>query len=102
MGMPRRSIAGLMGIVVLVAFGLAALRDGTELAAGTFFLVTCGVLAMGVVGAVCRRGADRAGWLGFSLFGWGYLFLAFHVVEPAFPLPTMTVFRSVVPAIDAP
>jgi hypothetical protein len=73
----RFSIAGLMGIVVVAAVGLAALRNASETWAGMILLLTCGVLALAVVGVVCRAGSERAWWLGFALFGWGYLVLAF-------------------------
>lgn len=72
----RYSIGGLMGAVVVAAVGLAALRSHSEAWAGGMLLLTCGTLALAVVGAVARRGARRIGWLGFSLFGWGYLFLS--------------------------
>ncbi len=73
----RFSIAGLMGAVLVAAIGLAALRNASETWAGVMLLLTCGVLALAVVGVVCRAGSERAWWLGFALFGWGYLALAF-------------------------
>ncbi len=72
----RFSIAGLMGIVVMAAIGLAALRNASETWAGAMLLLTCGVLALAVVGVVCCGGSERAWWLGFALFGWGYLALS--------------------------
>src|SRR5205823_14555900 len=103
MRMPRFSIAKLMGAVLVASLGLAALRDGSELCAGVLFLLTCGVLALAVIGAACRREADRAWWLGFAAFGWGYLALAFWSPEAyssseVLPtLPTMTLLKAVVP-----
>jgi hypothetical protein len=73
---PRYSIAGLMGIVMVAVVGLAALRNPSETWAGAMLLLTCGILALGVVGAIDRRGARRAWWLGFSVFGWGYIALS--------------------------
>jgi hypothetical protein len=100
----RFSIAGLMGAVLVAAIGLAALRDPSELWAGVIFLLTCGVLMLAVVGVVCRGEARRAWWLGFALFGWGYLVLAFFLalngVLPA--LPTTPLIRRVLPNIVAP
>ena len=81
----RFSIAALMAVVVVAALGLAALRDASELRAGATFLLTCGVLCVAIVGAVCRTGTERAWWLGFALFGWGYMLLAFR---SPFNLPT--------------
>ncbi len=73
----RFSIAGLMGVVLVAAIGLAALRDPTDTWAGVMLLFTCGVLALAVVGVACRAESERAWWLGFALFGWGYLALAY-------------------------
>jgi hypothetical protein len=84
----RLSIAGLMGVVLVASLGLTALRSGTEEWAGATTLVTCGVLALGLVGAACRSGTERAWWLGFSLFGWGYLWLVFLGPYTTFRLPT--------------
>ncbi len=83
----RFPIAGLMGAVLVVALGLAALRNASETWASVMFLLTCGVLNLAVVGTLCREGAKRAWWLGFALFGWGYLVLAFW---SSVQLPTMT------------
>src|SRR6516164_7292040 len=74
---PRFSIAGLMAVVLIAALGLAALRSGSETMASTVFLPTCGVLALGVVGVACGKRTERAWWVGFTSFGWGYLALAF-------------------------
>jgi hypothetical protein len=73
----RFPIAGLMGTILVVAIVLAALRNASQTWAGVTFLLTCGVLCLAVVGVVCRNGSERAWWLGFALFGWGYLALAF-------------------------
>jgi hypothetical protein len=73
----RFPIAGLMWAVLVAALGLAALRSSSELWAGATFLATCGILCLAIVGIVCRTDETRAWWLGFALFGWGYLALAF-------------------------
>jgi hypothetical protein len=72
----RFSIAGMMGIILAVSLGLAALRSNSEAWAGAAYLATCEVLALAVVGVVCSGGSRRAWWLGFVLFGSGYLSLA--------------------------
>ncbi len=71
----RFSIAGLMGIVLIAALGLTALRDVSPIWLGAMYLLSRGVLALAILPAVFRRGAARAWWLGFCLFGWGYLYL---------------------------
>ena len=97
--MPRTSIGGLMGAVLVASLALTALRSGSPAWAGATFLVTCGVLALAVVGAVCRAGAARAWWLGFALFGGGYLALAFWSWGGAtwWNLPTSTLLGLVSP-----
>jgi hypothetical protein len=88
----RFPIAGLMGAILVVALGLAALRNGTETWAGATFLVTCAVLCLALVGIVCRGEAKRAWWLGFALFGWGYLALASWC---SLELPTMAALDAI-------
>jgi hypothetical protein len=83
MRIPRTSIAGMMGGVAVISLALTALRSGSALWAGATFLVTCGVLGLAIVGAACRRGSERAWWLGFALFGWGYLTLVFWAPDSA-------------------
>jgi len=87
----RTSIARLMGVVLIAGLGFAALRISSEAAAGTMLLVTCGAMLLAVVGAVCRGPADRACWLGFALFGGGYLALAHGTsFSSSSTLPTIT------------
>jgi hypothetical protein len=90
----RFSIGGLMGIVLIAAISLAALRNANAIWAGVMLLLTCAVLGMAILGVVCRRQAQRAWWLGFALFGWGYLALAVswplsHWIQ----LPTVTLLE---------
>jgi hypothetical protein len=91
------SIAGLMGIVVVAAIGLAALRNASETWAGVMLLLTCGVLALAVVGVFCRAEGERAWWLGFALFGWGYLALAlgFWREDRSPRLPTLVLLDTI-------
>lgn len=77
MSRPRFSIAGLMGLVVVVAVGVAALRSGSEDWAGIVLTLTLGLLGAAVLGAIYRTGPRRAFWVGFALFGWGYLALTY-------------------------
>ena len=91
----RFSIATLMGAVLLAALALAVFRYGSQVSAGILFLLTCGVLCLGVVGIVCHGGAGRAWWLGFTLFGWGYMALAFWFSDRLNELPTTTMLAAV-------
>ena len=87
----RFSIGGLMGIVLAAAVGLTALKSASRIWAGAMLLLTCGILALGVVGAIYRQGTRRAWWLGFSHFGWGYMALwCFWSVGGWPDLPTTT------------
>jgi hypothetical protein len=76
MRLPRFTIAGLMGLVVVVAVGVAALRFASELWAGVLLMLTLAVLGAAVLAFHERTGARRAWCRGFALFGWGYLALA--------------------------
>ena len=86
----RFSIGGIMAVVMTTALGLAALRSPTETCAGITLIVTCATLGLAVVGAICRGATERAWWLGFAIFGWGYLALAFWSPAHETTLPTMT------------
>ncbi len=104
MRMPRTSIAGLMGAVLVASLGLTGMRTGSAIWAGTTFLVTCAVLSLAVVGAVCRTGAGRAWWLGFAVFGWGYLVLVFRGWNSAanWNLPTVPLLGWLIPKPPLP
>ena len=98
----RVSIGGLMMVVLIASFGMAALRAGTEPWAGAVFLGTCAVLALAVVGVVCGGPEQRAWWLGFALFGIGYLVLTFWLPARVTRLPTSTLLRALDEKRDAP
>ena len=86
----RFSIAGLMFVVAISALLVAALRSASGAWAGAVLLVVRAVLGLGIVGALCRRGSERAWWLGFSVFGCGYMMLAFWSETNFDSLPTTT------------
>jgi hypothetical protein len=74
-GRYRFTLAALMGSLVLVAVGLAALRSPTAVWASLVILVALGTICGATVGAILRRGSDRRAWLGFAVFGWAYFLL---------------------------
>lgn len=76
---PRVSIAALMGGVLVLAVGFAALKYPTPLGANALGTVLQGSLVAGVVGAALRRGPRRAFWIGFVVCGAGYTLLAFDL-----------------------
>jgi hypothetical protein len=84
----RFSIAALMGVVLFAAIALAALRRSTEIWAGVLFLATLGALGIALVGAFCRGGSERGGWIGFAVFGWLYMGAAFEPYHLSPTLPT--------------
>jgi hypothetical protein len=99
----RFSIAGLMGIVLVAAVGLTALKSASRIWAGAMLLLTCGILTLGVVGAIYRQGTRRGWWLGFSLFGWGYTALwGFWSVGGWPDLPTTTLLEILRPWLNSP
>ena len=95
---PRPSIAGLMGIVLVVALGLVALRSGSAAWAGAAYLLTYGVLLLAVVGAACRPAAERARWLGFALFGFAYFRHDSIIGDRRVVLPTTQLLGLIRPA----
>jgi hypothetical protein len=82
MRIPRFSIARLMGCVLAVALGLAVLRYASQTSASIVYLVTCSALFLSTVGALCASGVDRTWWIGFAVFGWGYMSLVFGFFLP--------------------
>ena len=74
---PSLSIATLMGLVMLIAVGLALLlrlRPTSIIGASFVFTLTLIVLMTATLGWLVNR---KATWVGFSLFGWCCLFWAF-------------------------
>ncbi len=73
--MNRLNLASVLVLVVVLACGLAAMRDGSDEATLAFVAATWIVLFVALLGAIVRP--DPAPWRGFALFGWGYILLAF-------------------------
>ena len=69
----RFTIASLLIIVLLVAFGFAALRESNDLWESGVFTLTLGVLLISILLAIHRTESRRAFWIGFAVFGWSYL-----------------------------
>jgi hypothetical protein len=95
----RFSIAGLMGIVLVTAIGLAALRSSSETWSGVLFLATLGAFGIALVGAFCRSGSARGGWIGFAVFGWIYLSAACWPNDHWPKLPTQRLLELLAPWI---
>ncbi len=90
----RFSIAGLMAIVLAIALGFAALRTASVTTLGITLLATRAILGIAIVGAICRRGAERAFWLGFAICGLVYIRCSLEPY-PAWPeLPTQALLEA--------
>ena len=97
----RVSIAGLMGVVLVAAIGLAALRSSSQTWAGLLLLGTFGAFGIALVGAVCRSGSERGGWIGFAVFGWIYMNAAFWPSDLWPKLPTESLLEALGPRLGA-
>jgi hypothetical protein len=72
----RFHIGTFVILVLLLAVGLASLRESNDLWASGLFTLAVGVLMISILLAVHRTESRRAFWLGFALFGWIYLGLS--------------------------
>ena len=72
------TLTSLFGLTVLVALACTALLNATPLWASTWFSLTVFVLLLGTLAAIFHQGSRRPFWIGFGLFGWVYLLLAFE------------------------
>jgi hypothetical protein len=93
---PRFSIGSLLMLIAIVAVGMAALRYPSPLWASTIYTVAAVVLIAGVSNAILGRGARRAYWIGFALFGGAYFFLAFFTNQ----LLTETILDLIYPHVS--
>jgi len=73
----RFSIAGLMGVVLIVGVGFASLRSGSPIWASGMFTLTVALLSAAIVAGIAVRGRGRLACVGFAVFGWVYLAVAF-------------------------
>ncbi|MFO0951995.1 MAG: hypothetical protein U0835_12760 [Isosphaeraceae bacterium] len=70
---PRFRIGTLLICVLFLAFGLAALRESSDVWDSLVFTVAAGLLTWGAVLALLLEEPGRRFWLGFSLVGGVYL-----------------------------
>ena len=76
MRVPRFRIASMLSAILFVAVGFAALREANDQWDSVLFSLTLLLLLNAVLLAVHRTEGRRAFWIGFALFGWGYLSLS--------------------------
>ncbi len=78
---PKRiSIAGLMGLVGLVAVGLVALKQANPTWASVCFTLTIAALGVGIFHAAFARGRSRTFGAGFGLAGSLYLVVVYGIL----------------------
>jgi hypothetical protein len=71
----RVSLIGLMGAIAVLAVSFAAWRiPWLPLRTSAFFALVVFILLTATLGALLNRGAS---WVGFALFGWGWLAISF-------------------------
>jgi hypothetical protein len=75
--MRRFTILSLMGLVLVLALAIAALRNANDHWAGGLLLATPLLLCVALIGASCGQRRSRARRLGFAIFGCAYFALAF-------------------------
>jgi hypothetical protein len=72
----RFNISSILGMILFLGVGFAALRESNDYWDSGLFTLTFGVLMVSILLAVHRSEARRAFWVGFALFGWVYLALS--------------------------
>src|SRR3954447_10494190 len=73
----RFSIAGLIALVALAATVFAAVRVASPAWAGGLFSLTILAMLTSILGIASRARPGRDFWIGFAIFGWTHLLLAF-------------------------
>jgi hypothetical protein len=73
MNRPRLTLAGLMGIVAVIALGCLGLVSASTFWTSAAATISLALLLGAVLGAILLRGAEQAFLLGFALFGGVYL-----------------------------
>lgn len=82
----RFSMKSLLVASALVAAGCAALFYPNEYLTTGFSTATLGVILLALTAAVVSRGATRAYWAGFAIFGGVYFLAAFYGdLQPNYP-----------------
>jgi hypothetical protein len=86
----RPASVAVAGLVILAVLSSVRSKPVPGLWAGATFLLTCGLLGLTALGAVLDRRKRGEIWLGATLFGVGYMILAFGHDTVPYPirLPT--------------
>ena len=69
-------VVGLVGMFLVRSVAATLWASDAGFWAGGTYLLTCGLLGIAILGAILGRGKRREIWIGASLFGVGYLYMA--------------------------
>jgi hypothetical protein len=75
-------VRALLAIVAFCALASVALVRASDVWASLMFSGALGVISLALLAAILRRGAKQAFWIGFTLFGWLYLWMAHWRSDP--------------------
>jgi hypothetical protein len=75
MSRPQLTLASLLGVVAVIALGLAGLLSASTFWTTSAATVTLACLLASALGAILLRGPERSFSLGFAVFGLVYLIL---------------------------
>jgi hypothetical protein len=73
----RFSLAGLMGLVLLLAVAMVALRSANTLWAALVAILVVGALIVAIPCIAQNTGGKRSFWIGFAFVGWSYFILIY-------------------------
>jgi hypothetical protein len=99
----RLSIGTILKWIALLGIGFAALKNSSQWWANGLLLGDVCLCVFALMSIGYRSGARRAFWIGFALFGWAYLILAFApgVREMAKPhLVSTKLLQKMVPEVE--
>ena len=75
----------MLGLVALLGLACSALAAATPLVGSAAHSLNLALLALAVVGAICRRGGARVYWVAVAVVGWVYYFAAVAWPAPLEP-----------------
>lgn len=96
----RFSLFTLGVVVAFVALFLAAAVYGSQIWLSVVSITTVVTLLAGLTAAVTHHGTGRAFWIGFSIFGWGFLLLQIMKLGDTHVLRTWALVEPVVGLIQ--
>ncbi len=72
----RFSLGTILIIIIILGLNFTALRGLKGVRNSGPFHLMLGILLVSTLLALCRTGSGRAFWIGFALWGWGFLELS--------------------------